>query len=187
MCTTLVYYVHVHVHGTCVRVQYMYIGALRVCQFRRLTVVLQNFSCLNMTRLKKTLHKRFSNNVSYNVATSLAPASGFLLDMDPIKVSREPDELKHKSQPYCLFPGCIVTWAWSLAKGQYTVEWLLTGAPHLLSTCTMLNATECNKICTNLLDLVEEQNLLFLVMDLVALSRLHTWTTDRCCCIEKGV
>ena len=33
----------------------------------------------------------------YNVATSLALVSGFLLDMDPIKVSREPDELKHKS------------------------------------------------------------------------------------------
>ena len=31
--------------------------------------------------------------------------------------------------PYCLFPGCIVTWAWSLAKGQYMVSWLLTGAP----------------------------------------------------------
>ena len=29
--------------------------------------------------------------------------------------------------PYCLFPGCIVTWPWSLAKGQYImVEWLLT-------------------------------------------------------------
>ena len=42
------------------------------------------------------LHKRFSHNVSYNMATSLAPASGFLLDMDPINVSREPDELKHK-------------------------------------------------------------------------------------------
>ena len=21
------------------------------------------------------------------------------------------------ASPYCLFPGCIVTWAWSLAKG----------------------------------------------------------------------
>ena len=31
--------------------------------------------------------------------------------------------------PYCLFPGRIVTWAWSLAKGQYMVSWLLTGAP----------------------------------------------------------
>ena len=31
--------------------------------------------------------------------------------------------------PYCLFPGCIVTWAWSLAKGQYMVSWLLTGVP----------------------------------------------------------
>ena len=31
--------------------------------------------------------------------------------------------------PYCLFPGGIVTWAWSLAKGQYMVSWLLTGAP----------------------------------------------------------
>ena len=30
---------------------------------------------------------------------------------------------------YCLFPGCIVPWAWSLAKGQYMVSWLLTGAP----------------------------------------------------------
>ena len=31
---------------------------------------------------------------------------------------------------YCLFPGCIVTWAWSLAKGQYMVSLLiLTGAP----------------------------------------------------------
>ena len=28
-----------------------------------------------------------------------------------------------------MFPGCIVTWAWSLAKGQYMVSWLLTGAP----------------------------------------------------------
>ena len=27
---------------------------------------------------------------------------------------------------YCLFPGCIITWAWSLAKGQYMVSWLLT-------------------------------------------------------------
>ena len=26
-------------------------------------------------------------------------------------------------------PGCVVTWAWSLAKGQYMVSWLLTGAP----------------------------------------------------------
>ena len=25
--------------------------------------------------------------------------------------------------PYCLFPGRIVTWAWSLAKGQYGVSW----------------------------------------------------------------
>ena len=33
------------------------------------------------------------------------------------------------ASPYCLFPGCIVTWAWSLAKGQYMVSWLLTGAP----------------------------------------------------------
>ena len=33
------------------------------------------------------------------MATSLAPASGFLLDMDPIKVSQEPDKLKHKSKP----------------------------------------------------------------------------------------
>ena len=32
------------------------------------------------------------------------------------------------ASPYCLFPGCIVTWAWSLAKGQYMVSWLLTGA-----------------------------------------------------------
>ena len=31
--------------------------------------------------------------------------------------------------PYCPFPGCIVTWAWSLAKGQYMVSWLLTSAP----------------------------------------------------------
>ena len=33
------------------------------------------------------------------------------------------------ASPYCLFPGCIITWAWSLAKGQYMVSWLLTGAP----------------------------------------------------------
>ena len=33
------------------------------------------------------------------------------------------------ASPYCLFPGCIVTWAWSLAKGQYIVSWLLTGTP----------------------------------------------------------
>ena len=33
------------------------------------------------------------------------------------------------ASPYCLFPGCIVTWAWSLAKGQYMVSWFLTGAP----------------------------------------------------------
>ena len=33
------------------------------------------------------------------------------------------------ASPYCLFPGCIVTWAWSLAKRQYMVSWLLTGAP----------------------------------------------------------
>ena len=33
------------------------------------------------------------------------------------------------ASPYCLFSGCIVTWAWSLAKGQYMVSWLLTGAP----------------------------------------------------------
>ena len=31
--------------------------------------------------------------------------------------------------PYCLFPGCIVAWARSLAEGQYIVSWLLTGAP----------------------------------------------------------
>ena len=30
---------------------------------------------------------------------------------------------------YNFFPGCIVTWAWSLAKGQYMVSGLLTGAP----------------------------------------------------------
>ena len=30
---------------------------------------------------------------------------------------------------YCLFPDRIVTWVWSLAKGQYVVSWLLTGAP----------------------------------------------------------
>ena len=30
---------------------------------------------------------------------------------------------------YCLFPACSVTWAWSLAQGQYMVSWLLTGAP----------------------------------------------------------
>ena len=35
----------------------------------------------------------------------------------------------YDASPYCLFPGCIVTWAWSLAKGQYMVSWLLTGAP----------------------------------------------------------
>ena len=33
------------------------------------------------------------------------------------------------ASPYCLFPGCIVIWVWSLAKGQYMVSWLLTGAP----------------------------------------------------------
>ena len=33
------------------------------------------------------------------------------------------------ASPYCLFPGCIVTWAWSLAKEQYMFEWLLTVAP----------------------------------------------------------
>ena len=33
------------------------------------------------------------------------------------------------ASPYCPLPGCIVTWAWSLAKGQYMVEWLLTGTP----------------------------------------------------------
>ena len=35
------------------------------------------------------------------------------------------------ASPYCLFPSCIVTWARSLAKGQYMymVSWLLTGAP----------------------------------------------------------
>ena len=33
------------------------------------------------------------------------------------------------ASPYCLFPGCILTWVWSLAKGQYMVSWLLTGAP----------------------------------------------------------
>ena len=31
--------------------------------------------------------------------------------------------------PYCLFPGCIVTSAWSLAKGQYLVSWRLTPPP----------------------------------------------------------
>ena len=35
----------------------------------------------------------------------------------------------YDASPYCLFPGCIVTWEWSLAKGQYMVEWVLTGAP----------------------------------------------------------
>ena len=88
----------VHVHGTCILVH-----THPVHQFRGLTLVIQNFSCLDMTRLKKTLHKRFSHNVSYNVATSLAPASGFLRDMDPIKVSLEKDELKYKSHlvPIC--------------------------------------------------------------------------------------
>ena len=43
--------------------------------------------------------------MSHNVVTSLAPVSGFLLDMDPIKVSREPDELKIKSH---LIPVYIV-------------------------------------------------------------------------------
>ena len=33
------------------------------------------------------------------------------------------------ASPYCLFPGWIITWAWSLAEGQYMVSWLLTGAP----------------------------------------------------------
>ena len=33
------------------------------------------------------------------------------------------------ASPTVLFPGCIITWAWSLAKGQYMVPWLLTGAP----------------------------------------------------------
>ena len=33
------------------------------------------------------------------------------------------------ASPYWLFPGCIVTWAWSLAEGQFMVSWLLTGAP----------------------------------------------------------
>ena len=33
------------------------------------------------------------------------------------------------ASPYFLFPGCIVTRAWTLAKGQYMVSWLLTGAP----------------------------------------------------------
>ena len=34
------------------------------------------------------------------------------------------------ASPYCRFPCCTVTWAWSLAKGKYTVDsWLLTGAP----------------------------------------------------------
>ena len=33
------------------------------------------------------------------------------------------------ASPHCLFPGRIVTWAWSLAKGQYMVSWPLTGAP----------------------------------------------------------
>ena len=35
------------------------------------------------------------------------------------------------ASPYCLFPSCtcIVTWAWSLAKGQDMVSWLLTGTP----------------------------------------------------------
>ena len=36
---------------------------------------------------------------------------------------------RKKEITYCLFPGRIVTWAWSLAKGQYMVSWLLTGAP----------------------------------------------------------
>ena len=47
-------------------VWYMYFGARapspqRVHQFRGLTLVLQNFSCLDMTRLKKTLYKRYIN------------------------------------------------------------------------------------------------------------------------------
>ena len=28
------------------------------------------------------------------------------------------------ASPYCLFPGCIVTWAWSLAKGRLNDFWL---------------------------------------------------------------
>ena len=39
------------------------------------------------------------------------------------------DEVNYGAFPYCLFPGCIITWAWSLANGQYMVSWLLTGAP----------------------------------------------------------
>ena len=44
------------------------------------------------------------------------------------------DIYKKKSYPFMVHPllpvpGCIVTWAWSLAKGQYMVSWLLTGAP----------------------------------------------------------
>ena len=33
--------------------------------------------------------------------------------------------------PCCLFPGCIVTWAWSLANEQHGMNdfWLVTGAP----------------------------------------------------------
>ena len=35
------------------------------------------------------------------------------------------------ASPTACSPGsCIVTWAWSLAKGQYMVSWLLTGAPN---------------------------------------------------------
>ena len=44
-----------------------------------------------------------------------------------------------------------------------------------LNLTIMLNATESNK------------DPLFLTMDPVAFSRIYTWTTDGCCCIEQGV
>ena len=45
----------------------------------------------------------------------------------------------YDASPYCLFPGCIVTWVWSLAKGQYMVEWL----PWVQALCTDLYLFLC--------------------------------------------
>ena len=33
---------------------------------------------------------------------------------------------------------------------------------------------------------IQQKDVVLLLIDLVALSRPHTWTTDGCCCIEQG-
>ena len=50
------------------------------------------------------------------------PPTDIVDHLKPFKIS--PVRSHETISPYCLFPGCIVTWAWSLAKGQYMASWL---------------------------------------------------------------